>query len=306
MTKDHMKQTLACLAIVIGSLLCGCSHTTGEWPSRALERITPEDVQRNIFYLASDTMRGRNTPSPELDTAAAYIAREFARDGLRPVNGSYYQHVLLNIVNLGEPNALRVRSGSVEKSYEIKTDFSPFEMTSNSSVRGPVVLAGYGITAPRYHYDDYAGIDVRGKIVFVLRHEPGEDDSTSVFMGTALTEYSSVETKVRIAMEHGAVGVMVATDPLNHSSLAPRGFPWPSFSRLIPKDALPHTGGGREGESARRSCGGGGHRAAFRKRRFAQDSSAADRRAAQPPFLRTRRRRGFHTDRDRDTRHVGK
>jgi hypothetical protein len=246
MTKDHMKRTLACLAIVIGSLLCGCSHTTGEWPSRALERITPEDVQRNIFYLASDTMRGRNTPSPELDTAAAYIAREFARDGLRPVNGSYYQHVLLNIVNLGEPNALRVRSGSVEKSYEIKTDFSPFEMTSNSSVRGPVVFAGYGITAPRYHYDDYAGIDVRGKIVFVLRHEPGEDDSTSVFMGTALTEYSSVETKVRIAMEHGAVGVMVATDPLNHSSLAPRGFPWPSFSRLIPKDALPLTLGEEE------------------------------------------------------------
>jgi len=190
-----MKQTLACLAIVIGSLLCGCSHTTGEWPSRALERITPEDVQRNIFYLASDTMRGRNTPSPELDTAAAYIAREFARDGLRPVNGSYYQHVLLNIVNLGEPNALRVRSGSVEKSYEIKTDFSPFEMTSNSSVRGPVVFAGYGITAPRYHYDDYAGIDVRGKIV-IARYG-------GAWRGI----------KPKVAAEHGATGCIIYSDP---------------------------------------------------------------------------------------------
>ena len=227
-----MKHALTGLAILIGSLLCGCSHTTVPWPARALERITPEDVHRNIFYLASDSMKGRNTPSPELDSAAAYIAREFSRDGLQPVNGSYFQHVLLNIVNLGERNALRIRSGAVEKSYEIKTDFSPFEMTSNSSVRGPVVFAGYGITAPRYHYDDYAGIDVKGKIVFVMRHEPGEEDSTSVFLGTVPTEYSSVETKVRIAMEHGAVGVIVATDPLNHTSLAPRGFPWPSFSRL--------------------------------------------------------------------------
>jgi hypothetical protein len=241
-----MKPTLTFLAIVIGSLLCGCSHTTGQWPAGALERITPEDVHRNIFYLASDTMRGRNTPSPELDTAAAYIAREFARDGLRPVNGSYFQRVLLNIVSLGEPNALRVRSGSLEKSYEIKTDFSPFEMTANGSVRGPVVFAGYGITAPRYHYDDYAGIDVKGKIVFVLRHEPGEEDSTSVFLGRVPSEYSSVDTKVRIAMEHGATGVMVATDPLNHSSLTPRGFPWPSFSQVIPKDALPLTLGEEE------------------------------------------------------------
>ena len=243
-----MKHNLPGLAIVIGSLLCGCSHTTGQWPASALERITPEDVHRNIFYLASDTMRGRNTPSPELDTAAAFIAREFAHDGLRPVNGSYFQHVLLTIVNLGEPNALRIRSGSVEKSYDIKTDFSPFEMTSNGTARGPVVFAGYGITAPQYHYDDYAGIDVKGKIVLVLRHEPGEDDSNSVFMGTAPTEYSSVWTKVRIAREHGAAGVMVATDPLNHSSLAPRGFPWPAFSRLIPKDALPLTLGEEEKE----------------------------------------------------------
>ena len=235
-------------AVLAVSLFCACSHTTGDWPAAALESITPDHVHRNIFYLASDTMRGRNTPSPELDTAAEFIAREFARDGLRPVNGSYFQRVNLNIVNLGEPNALRIRSGSGEKSYEIKTDFSPFEITSNSTARGQIVFAGYGITAPQYHYDDYAGIDAKGKIVFVLRHEPGEDDSSSVFLGAAPTEYSSVATKVRIAREHGAVGVMVATDPLNHSSLAPRGFPWPSFSRIIPRDALPLTLGEEERE----------------------------------------------------------
>ncbi len=234
-----MKRTGAGIALLVGSLLAGCSHTAGRWPEGALSRITPEDVRRNIFYLASDTMRGRNTPSPELDTAAAFIAREFERDGLRPVNGSYYQRVILSIVSLGEPNECRLRTGAGEKAYEIKTDFMPFEMTANGSARGPVVFAGYGITAPEYHYDDYAGIDVRGKIVFVLRHEPGEEDSTSVFMGVTATMYSGVEAKVRIAVEHGAAGVIVATDPLNHTSMAPRGFPWPSLSHFIPKDALP-------------------------------------------------------------------
>jgi hypothetical protein len=227
------------LAIAVGVILSGCTHTTARGPAEALERITPEKVHRDIFYLASDSMKGRNTPSPELDTAAAYIADEFRRDGLRPLNGSYFQRVVLSIVSLGEPNALRVRTGSGEKSYEIKTEFTPFEMTSNGSARGPVVFAGYGITAPRYHYDDYEGIDVKGKIVFLLRHEPGEEDSTSVFLGTAASEHSSVDMKVRIAIEHGAVGVILATDPLNHTSLAPRGFPWPSLSRFIPKEALP-------------------------------------------------------------------
>ena len=241
MTKDDMKQPCTCLTILIAAILCGCSHTAVPWPASAFEKITPEDVHRNIFYLASDSMMGRNTPSPQLDTAASYIAATFARDGLRPVNGSFFQRVSLNIVGLGEQNALRIRSGSAERTYEIKTEFTPFEMTANGSAGGPVVFAGYGITAPEYKYDDYAGIDVKGKIVFVLRHEPGEEDSASVFLGTAPTKYSSVETKVRIAVEHGAAGVIVATDPLNHASLTPRGFPWPSLSTFMPKDALPLT-----------------------------------------------------------------
>jgi hypothetical protein len=233
------------LCLILTAILLGCLHTADRTPV-ALDRIREADVRRNLFFLASDSLKGRNTPSPELDSAAAYIAREFARSGLRPVDGSYFQRVPLNITGLGEPNALRVRSASGEKSYEIKTDYTPFAMTASREVRAPIVFAGYGITAPEYKYDDYSGIDVKGKIVFVLRHEPGEEDSLSVFNGAKPIEFSRVETKVRIAIEHGAVGVMLATDPLNHTSLVPRGFPWPSLSRIIPKDALPLTLGADE------------------------------------------------------------
>lgn len=239
-----MKQTITGIMFVI--LLAGCGRGVDRSPAAALQAITSEEMHRHLFYLASDSLKGRNTPSPELDTAAAYIAREFSRAGVLPVRGSYFQRVNLNIVNLGEHNGLRIRKGGKESAFEIKADFTPFDMTANREVRAPVVFAGYGITAPEYHYDDYASLDVKGKIVFVLRHEPGEEDTGSVFKGKRPTDYSNVSTKVRIAVEHGAAGVLVATDPLNHESLAPRGFPWPSLSKTIPRDALPMTLGADE------------------------------------------------------------
>jgi hypothetical protein len=200
-----------------------------------------------MFFLASDSLKGRNTPSPELDTAASYISKVFQRCGMRPLSGSYLQQVSLNVVSLGEQNGLKIIKGGVGTSYEIKTDFTPFDMTANRTVSAPLVFAGYGITAPEYHYDDYAGIDAKGKIVVVLRHEPREEDTASVFMGKSATDYSNVLRKVAIARDHGALAVFVITDPLNHTSLAPRGFPWPSLSRTIPKDALPITLAAEEG-----------------------------------------------------------
>lgn len=235
-----MKNTLI---VLIGLLLLlgGCGGGSDRNLSTALSFITAEDMHTHMFFLASDSLRGRDTPSPELDTAAEYISEVFLRCGLLPLHGSYFQQVSLNVVDLGDQNGLKIVKGGVGTSYEIKTDFTPFDMTANRTVSAPLVFAGYGITAPEYQYDDYAPIDAKGKIVVVLRHEPREDDSSSVFMGRTATDYSNVPRKVAIAKDHGAVAVFVITDPLNHTSLAPRGFPWPSLSRTLPKDALPVT-----------------------------------------------------------------
>ncbi len=220
-------------------LLLGCGQSRDSLLSSGLNVISAEDLTPALMYLASDSLKGRNTPSPELDSAASYIARAFARAGLQPAGAGYREPFNVSIVDLAEPNSLAlVRDGNAIR-FELKTDFVPFEMTANRAVQGQLVFAGYGITAPEYGYDDYSGIDAKGKVVLVLRHEPREEDSTSVFPGKDRTDFSSVGRKATIAREHGAAALLVMTDPLNHASLASRGFPWPSLSRTIPRDALP-------------------------------------------------------------------
>jgi hypothetical protein len=226
---------LACLVLGMG-----CRGPEQDL-ARGSSHIDAASVSRHLNYLASDALQGRNTPSPGLDSAAAYIAREFARSGVGPVQGRYFQPVRLNIISLGDTNTLRVTASGVAEDFALKDDFTPFDNTGGGEVEGELVFAGYGISAPEYHYDDYAGIDVKGKIVLVLRHEPGEEDSSSVFLGKRSTEYSNVTSKTRQAIGRGAKAVLVMTDPLNHTSLTPRGFPWPSLSKLMPKDALPMT-----------------------------------------------------------------
>ncbi|MGE5351970.1 MAG: M20/M25/M40 family metallo-hydrolase [Acidobacteriota bacterium] len=219
-------------------LFSGCS-SSGTSASDTIDLITPDLMNKHISFLASDELKGRKTPSEDLDKAAHYIADEFKNLGLKPVNGSYFQRVHLGRVDLGKNNSLVIKKDGKERSFSIKTEFTPFEMTGNKEVSSSIVFAGYGITSPELKYDDYKDIDVNGKIVLLLRHAPGENDTASVFSTKTAEAYSQGSTKVKNAIEHGAKGVILVTDPLNHSLLSPRGFPWPALSALIPKDALP-------------------------------------------------------------------
>ncbi len=203
--------------------------------------ITASLAKQYIDFLASDSLKGRDTPSPGLDTAAQFIIRNFRKAGIQPVSGSYLQKVKMGFISLGKENFLKINKGGEEISYKIKDEFTPFEFTANKQVDAPVVFAGYGIDAPEYKYNDFENLDVNGKIVFLLKHEPGENDDSSIFKGKAFTKYSNIKEKIDAAVKHGAVGVLICQDPLNHNLLTPRGFPWPSLSKFIPSDALPLT-----------------------------------------------------------------
>ncbi|MFQ5706832.1 MAG: M28 family peptidase [bacterium] len=235
------KTSFKLILLTIVSSLSAYAFVTRPSPD-ALESIRAEDVRRHIDFLASDSLMGRNTPSPGLEIAGEYIADEFQKYGIQPLNGSYFQEFHLKRTHLGEKNSLRLTlPGGVEKAFQLKHDFIPFDFTATARARGELVFAGYGITAPEYDYDDYRNLDVHGKVVLALRHEPGEKDPSSKFEGLQLTRHSLFQSKFKNAVAHGASAILIVTDPVNHRSIRARGFPWPSLYKNIPDNALPLT-----------------------------------------------------------------
>lgn len=148
----------------------------------------------HIKYLASPELQGRGIDTSGIEKAAAYIERQFRECGLQPPGGIYSQSFpVVRSVLLGPGNHLEVISGGQTSPLIFRKDFTALNFSSSGTIVAPVVFAGYGITAPAYGYDDYAGIDVRGKIVLVLPHEPQADAA-------------------RNALRHGAAGLIVIND----------------------------------------------------------------------------------------------
>ncbi len=147
--------------------------------------LSPTEYLGYVKYLASPEMRGRATGSPELEKAAAFIRDQFHSLNLKPLNGdSYYQDFeVTTSARLGPRNQLKYSNGREKQTLKSQQDFVPLNLSSAGHVTGEVVFAGYGITAPEYKYDDYAGLDAKDKIVLVLRHEPQEFDDNSIFEG---------------------------------------------------------------------------------------------------------------------------
>jgi len=175
--------------------------------------LDPERYTEHVKYLASPQLRGRGTGTRELDKAAEYIAGQFKAFGLQPVGGSYFQKFPVTTqAKLGGRNQATVHSGKDKQALKINQDFLPMNFSSAGKVTGTLVFAGYGITAQEYNYDDYEGLDVKGKIVVLMRREPQENDEKSVFAGRSYTLHAQVDSKAVNAKMKGAKAVIVLTD----------------------------------------------------------------------------------------------
>jgi hypothetical protein len=156
------------------------------------------------------------------EVAIQWIAAEFSKAGLKPLVGDSY----LQPVPLVEYRADRQLSALILKINGKTAALQAPEATGNypndGTYSGKVAFAGFGITAPELNYDDYSGIDVRGKVVLVFNHEPQEDDAKSIFNGKGNTRYANARAKMMIAARHGAVAMLVMPDP-NHPKGMVRG-----------------------------------------------------------------------------------
>lgn len=187
-------------------------------PSVPVADSTPEisraRYREHIEYLASPSMDGRGNGSDALETAAGYLAEQFRIWGLEPVgeDGYFQTFEATTRTAFGSPNALDLNGTALEPMVE----FAPMRFSTTGEAAGGVVFAGYGITAPEYHWDDYAGIDATGKIVVVFRHEPQESDEESPFAGADSTTHAQLVNKAINARQHGAAGILYILDPDGH------------------------------------------------------------------------------------------
>jgi hypothetical protein len=222
---------------------------TAQQRAPGIESITQADLRADLFFLAGDAMRGRLTDSNENRATADYIRARFERAGLKPATGnSYFHNYNLMTATLGDGNSLSFSTafsttGDVAARREFKAgqEFYPQRFSASGTATGLVVFAGFGIVAPQWNHDDYKN-DVKGNIVLVLDHEPGERDPKSPFEGVVTAEPAAAWRKALAAQEKGAIGILFVSDIHNHPDAAnfeqtARNF-WPATPARIPSYTL--------------------------------------------------------------------
>jgi len=190
----------------------------------ALETINPEHIRWHVRFLSHDLLEGRGTGQRGGDLAAEYIATQFAEYGLKPAgdHGTYMQRVpLVGITTLPQTQFSLIPKKGEAMNLKPLDEYVAYDQTQQpqSDIDAEVVFVGYGIEAPEYKWDDYKGVDVRGKILLMLVNEPTSDDP-KFFKGKALTYYGRWTYKYEEGLRKGAAGVLL----INQTQMA--SYPW--------------------------------------------------------------------------------
>jgi Zn-dependent M28 family amino/carboxypeptidase len=206
--------------IVMTSLIVATSVPFGA-QDRApqIESIRKAELRADLYFLASDGMRGRLTDTPENELAAEWVKSRFERLGLAPAGSeqSYYHPYNLVTATLGSVNTLEASTGDgTHLQLKSGQDFYPQRFSASARAKGPVVFVGFGISSPSQNHDDYRGTDLTGKIALVLDHEPGERDPNSPLDGVVTAEAAGALKKTLAAQAKGAIGVLFVSDVHNH------------------------------------------------------------------------------------------
>src|SRR3954453_13386482 len=165
------------------------------------QSVRPSAIASHIHFLADDVLEGREPGTRGFEVAAEYVRAQFAAVGLQPLKSDWFQRFALRAAALDETQSSLSINGKplvIRKDFLLRPDFA----RESVSVDAPLVVAGFGVTAPELHHDDYAGIDANGKIVVILNGAPKS------FPADQRAYSSSGEVKRHNAAAHGAVGML--------------------------------------------------------------------------------------------------
>ena len=211
-------------ALLVASLwvaATGCNRATVADADRAEGAVastrptTAPSARDAIYYLASDELEGRGVGTKGIDQAAHYIADQFRRDGLKPLPtfDGYFQRFEMNTGAFIDKDTRLTVGGDA---LVLDKSFKPLGFSGSGAFEGPVAFAGYGISSAKYGYDDYAGLDVTGKVVVALRFEPHNEAGKSRFVKSGYSEEATFKRKAEVAAARGAAALLVVNPPTHH------------------------------------------------------------------------------------------
>ena len=225
--------TCICICGAVGQVATAEPESKAETkPAAAMEQersqssrwvADPEALKRvshDIEYMASDELGGRKPGTPGIKMCEDFIVAEFEKAGVKPLaDGTYLQAVEVSgsrkiikddsAFRLIGPNGQVVDLELGENYQQLST------VRSKTNVSGDLVFVGYGIEAEEHLYDDFNGVDVKGKVVVLLRMEPQQQDVKSVFNGDKISTHAAFKTKVKLARDNDAVAVLIVNDSIS-------------------------------------------------------------------------------------------
>lgn len=177
-----------------------------------LQKVQPDSIRAHIKFLADDRLKGRLPGTPGYQQAADYVISKYKSMGLIPAgeNQTFIQTVKLRRAKLNKDETRATFTNATSsKDLEFGNDYVayPNYEEPNVTLTAPLVFAGYGISEPEFGYDDYAGIDAKGKIVVLVSGAPDK------FPSTVRAHVMNRNTRVKTALEKGAVGVILRGPP---------------------------------------------------------------------------------------------
>lgn len=193
---------------------CNLHDHTAATEDSDLASFSADSMKKDVYVLSSDSFEGRKPFTRSEEKSINYIKDQFIAAGLEPGNGSsYFQEVPMVNIQTNAAPTMKVHSSKGDfdlkgfDDYVIFTDKTDPLITLNNI---PVVFAGYGVVAPEYNWNDYAGLDVKGKVVLVLVNDPGfNSGDTALFKGKTMTYYGRWTYKFEEAARQGAKGCLI-------------------------------------------------------------------------------------------------
>ncbi len=237
--------------LAFGMLLSGCgfhaAYAADSPTEPSVENAAQGRLLADIKYLSSDELQGRAAETPGLRMGAEFIAKRWQELGLKTdlFDGKPFQEFSLEgTPALGEPslNTLVITNAKGEKSeLKLGENFQPQFIGKNGAFSGGLVFAGYGITAKQddLTYDDFDGVDVKGKVVIVVRKEPQQNDPKSPFDGTAPSQYAVFTAKQINAAKHGVAAMIMVNDSATDKENPDTVLPVTGSGTALTKDQIP-------------------------------------------------------------------